>query len=257
MQLLTSLLINALAVVLYMSAWFLLSYRKKRLDVVDTAWGGGFIVVALWSYIQSPHLYSGIITLLVGLWGVRLALHIASRNKGKRNDPRYDTLTANWNTRTYWLRAYVSIFMTQGALILLVSLPITLATGSEATRLGVAAQAGMLLWLAGICIELVADAQLRHFLRTRTAEHPVMDTGLWRYSRHPNYFGEILVWWGIGLVACTAPYGWLAWLGPVAITYLIVFVSGIPPLERRKKDDPTYQAYVHRTSPLIPLPPKR
>ncbi|MEO6513114.1 MAG: DUF1295 domain-containing protein [Candidatus Saccharimonadales bacterium] len=256
MHLLNVLGINALAVLLYMTAWFLLSYRKKRLDVVDSAWGGGFIIVAVWSYIQSPHLYSAVLALLVGVWGLRLALHIASRNGKKQNDPRYDTLTATWNPRTYWLRAYLSIFVTQGLLVLAVSLPITLATGIEATKLTTVAILGTLVWATGFVIEMTADAQLRRFLRTRTAEHPVMDKGLWRYSRHPNYFGEILVWWGIALIASSAPYGWIGWTGPLAISYLIIFVSGIPPLEQRKKDDPAYQDYARHTSVLVPLPPK-
>ena len=248
--------INIAVMVLYMSLWFSRSYRLKRLDVVDTAWGGGFIVVALTSLLLSRHVYSGLLALLVSIWGIRLALHISRRNHGKQNDPRYDTLSASWAKQTYWLHAYVTIFLLQGALVLLISTPIILAALITRGNLATSAIIGSLVWLVGLLIEGVADFQLGHFLRTRTAEQKVMNTGLWRWSRHPNYFGEIVVWWGVGLIASSAPYGWLAWLGPVVLTYLIVFVSGLPPQEKRKKNNPAYQEYARHTSILVPLPPR-
>jgi steroid 5-alpha reductase family enzyme len=117
---------------------------------------------------------------------------------------------------------------------------------------------GVGLWLIGFIFELIADQQLTGFLRNKDKPQKVMDGGLWRYSRHPNYFGEVTTWWGIGiLVASTTDTWWLPLLGPVVITYLIVFVSGIPPLERRHRHNPSYAEYNRRTSVFIPLPPRR
>lgn len=255
---LTSLLVvNTVVVSLYMSVWFWLSYRLKRLDVVDTAWGGGFMVIALWSYIESPHLQSKLLAVMVSAWGIRLAVHIASRNRGRKNDPRYDTLTAHWKARTYWLRAYTAIFLLQGLLVLLISVPVTVAATDTSSSIHATTVVGCLVWGIGLLIETIADYQLRRFLASRTPAHAIMERGLWRYSRHPNYFGEIVVWGGVALIASDAPHGWVAWLGPLVLGYLIIFISGIPPIEKRKKTDPAYQAYAQRTSVLVPLPPKQ
>lgn len=256
MSLLALLATNALIVGLYMTVWFSVSYLRKRLDVVDTAWGGGFIIVALASFLQSPHALSGILLLMVSVWGLRLAYHIGWRNYGKKNDPRYDELSAKWKPETFWWRAYISVFLLQGLLVLLISLPVTLAAYETADVLTFTLVMGVVLWAAGLLTEVIADYQLQRFLRTRTDTNSVMQKGLWRYSRHPNYFGEIIVWLGIALVASNAPQGWLGWIGPLVLTYLIVFVSGIPPQEKRKKTDAAYQAYARHTSVLVPLPRK-
>lgn len=256
-ELLRLLAINLLVITVYMSIWFVLSLSKKRLDLVDTAWGGGFIVIAYGCFLHNPSFYTLLTALLVAAWGARLMLHIYRRNRDKDNDPRYEALSAKWAAQTFWLRAYVSIFLLQGVLIVLISLPVTVLAlpGSHHHPLLVAL--GVIVWFAGVSVETAADAQLSRFLRQRTADQKVMDKGLWGLSRHPNYFGEVLGWWGIGIIAIGAPYSLLAWLGPLTITYLIVYVSGIPPLEKRKKDDPAYQAYAARTSRFIPLPPKK
>jgi steroid 5-alpha reductase family enzyme len=255
-EVLTILSVNALAVLCYMTIWFLISRRARRLDVVDAAWGGGFIVVALSSFVQRPGVYTALLAIVVMAWGLRLALHIAERNSKTKNDPRYDDLTASWEPRTYWLRAYLSIFLTQGLLILIVGLPLTVGALLQTTGISVFVPLGLLIWAAGFTTEVIADRQLRDFMPTRTPKHSVMNKGLWHYSRHPNYFGEIVVWWGIAMIASSASYGWLGWIGALTITYLIAFVSGIPPLEKRKKNDRAYQEYARHTSVLVPWPHK-
>ena len=250
------LLLNVITLTVYMTLWFAVAYAKKRLDVVDTAWGGGFILVAYGCFMRNPSGYTLAAAVMVALWGLRLMLHIASRNRGKQNDPRYDALSNKWSPGYFWVRAYLSIFVTQGLLIAIISLPLVVIAAYAQQHHMVFAAVGITVWLIGLIIEATADAQLSRFIRHKTPENPVMNTGLWRYSRHPNYFGEVLVWWGIGIFALGASYGWLACVGPLVITALIIFVSGIPPLEKRKKDDPAYQAYAAKTSRFIPLPPK-
>lgn len=248
--------LNIAAVILYMTAWYVAARLRKRLDVVDIAWGGGFILVAYGCFLRNSNAYTLALALMVAAWGLRLMLHIASRNRGKQNDPRYDALSDKWSPKYFWLRAYASIFLIQGLLNALISLPVAVNGAAYSHHGLVSPVVGTIMWAIGFCIEAVADRQLSKFIRHKTADKPVMDTGLWRYSRHPNYFGEVLVWWGIGVFALSSPFGWVGLLGPLTITGLILFISGIPPLEKRKQNDPAYQAYAAHTSKFFPLPPK-
>ncbi len=184
-------------------------------------------------------------------------MHIFKRSKRHtEDDPRYTAMAEKWKGRNYWLRAYLSIFLLQGVLILLVSAPVVAATGPRMPGFELLLDVGLVIWLVGYVIEYYADWQLAKFRANPANKGKVMSSGLWRYSRHPNYFGELTQWWGIGLIACEAAWGWVGLFGPSLLTILIVFVSGIPPIEKRKKDDPAYQAYKKRTSSLIPWLPK-
>jgi len=250
------LLIDLIVLLVYMSAWYLFGRRRRRLDVVDTAWGGGFVLVAVISLISRQNTRTELIGSLVLLWGLRLAVHIWQRNGRKGPDPRYVELSAKWNQQHFWRRAYLSIFLTQGLLILIVSLPISVA-GSETTPLKVGlAVLGTTLWLFGFALEAVADRQLNKFVSSDN-KGKVLRTGLWRYSRHPNYFGELLQWWSIALIALGPAIGWLGLLGPLTLSWLIIFISGIPSIEKRRLKNPEYQAYKRQTSPLVPLPPRQ
>ncbi len=249
------LVVNAVLAILYMTAWFFVAYRRKRLDTVDTAWGLGFVLLAWSSAAQQTNPRSLIVAALVSIWGVRLSAHIGARSlKNRNDDPRYVELSRKWRGN-FWRRAYVSIFIVQGALVWVISLPAALAGGLQLSGWQWLAVAGGIVWLVGFGFETVADYQLRTFLRDK--RHPkVLRTGLWRYSRHPNYFGELLMWWGIGVMALQASYGWVGLVGPFTLTILILFVSGIPPIERRRAKDPAYQEYQKHTSVLVPLPPR-
>ena len=248
------LIVNAVLLLAYMSLWFLVARAKQRLDVIDTAWGLGFIVMA-WSVVaQQASARSWLIAVLVSIWGVRLALHIGRRSLQRgREDPRYEELSRQWQSN-FWLHAYVRVFLLQGALVWIISLPVVMAAGSPIAGLNWLSVVGAIIWTAGFGFEAVADRQLAEFISHEN--HPkVLQTGLWRYSRHPNYFGELVQWWGIGLVALQVRHGWIGLLGPLTLSWLIVFVSGIPPIERRHQDDPEYKLYRSCTSVLIPLPP--
>lgn len=251
-----ALALNAALIVVYMTLYWLVAKRRKRLDTVDVAWGLGFVLLAWVSFIQFPSDRTRVIVTLVTIWGLRLAWHLDSRSRKRSDDPRYAELAKKWKGN-FWMRAYISIFLLQGALIWLISLPIvltgrTVVVASPSYYLA----AGIIIWLIGFLTETIADGQLEKFLSQKNRPK-VLQTGLWRYSRHPNYFGEILEWWGIGIIALQVSYGWLGLAGPLLLSLLIIFVSGIPPIEKRRSKDPAYRHYQRRTSPLIPWPPKK
>jgi steroid 5-alpha reductase family enzyme len=249
----------ALLVWAYMTVWFLIALALRRNDVADVAWGLGFIVVAWWLLLRSdprpPRL--SIATALVTVWGIRLAWHIWSRHRGKPEDYRYSAWRLEWG-RWFLPRTYVQVFLLQGLFMLLIALPLVVLAAesppSRPTMLGALATA---VWLVGFVFEAVSDAQLSAFLGKPENRGHVMSAGLWKYSRHPNYFGESLQWWAIWLLTLGVP-GWvLAAVGPLTITLLLRFVSGVPMLERTRAGRPEWEAYKARTSVFVPLPPKR
>ncbi len=249
------LLVNLSLLVVFLSLAYLVARYKQRIDTIDICWGLGFVLVGWSTVLQAPSKQSLLVALLVTIWGLRLASHIYARHKGRGDDPRYKEITNKWKGNI-WARAYFSIFLLQGLLVWLVSLPIVIITNPRLSGWCWLIYAGALIWLIGFVIEVIADKQLQNFLRQKA--HPkVLQTGLWRYSRHPNYFGELTQWWGIGIMALSASYGWIGLTGPLLLSYLMIFVSGIPPIERRRIKDPEYQAYKQKTSSLILLPPKK
>ena len=244
-------IVNIALVWLYMTLWFVVARERRRLDTVDTAWGLGFVVVAWSVLIQHHSTRSLIITILVTVWGFRLANHIWKRSqKHKEDDPRYQAIASKW-TGNYWLKAYTSIFMLQGGLLLLVSIPIVVAAGQPLSGWAWLTWLGVAIWLKGFIFEAISDQQLAYFLKLKDRPK-VLKTGLWKYSRHPNYYGELVQWWGIGIIALQVSYGWIGLIGPLSLSILIIFVSGIPPIEKRRAKDPEYRKYMKQTPSLIP-----
>lgn len=250
-----SLLLSLVVLVVYMSAWFLLARWRKQLNVVDVAWGTGFAIVAWLVALTHNSARSLLIAILVSIWAVRITNHLARRVFAGGEDPRYQDMAKKWKGN-FWLNAYLKVFLLQGLLVLVITLPITFAIGEQNGDLAPLSALGAVLWTIGFSIEATADRQLRMFIVDRANKGKVMDQGLWRYSRHPNYFGELTQWWAIAIIALQAHLGWIGLLGPLTLTTLILFVSGIPPIENKKKSDPEYANYMRRTSMLIPLPPK-
>lgn len=247
--------VNALLLLAYMSLWFCVARYRRRLDTVDTAWGLGFVVVAWSVQVQSPSKPSLVVAVLVSIWGLRLGSHIWRRSLShQEDDRRYQDISARWQGN-YWLRAYFSIFIVQGILLMTVSLPIVLL-GGKIDQNETIFVIGKLVWLVGFAIEVIGDHQLKKYLSLKDRPK-VLETGLWRYSRHPNYFGELLLWWGIGIIALQAQNGWIGLAGPLALSVLIIFVSGIPPIEARRAKDVAYRDYQQRTSPLVPMPRRK
>lgn len=244
---------NAAALLIYMSVVFAIAYKRKRLDTVDAAWGGGFVVAAWLVAGLEPQVRTLLIAILIDIWAIRLTSHIMERSKHcGEDDPRYTAIAAKWGKKNYWARAYVSIFLLQGALVLLISLPAVFAAGASLSFAGPLTVLGTLVWIAGFAIEATADSQLQQFLSAKNNKGKVLDKGLWHYSRHPNYLGEITQWYGIGIIACSASYGWIGLLGPLVLNFIIRFVSGVPPIEKRKQQDPAYQKYMQHTNALLP-----
>ena len=239
----------------YMCGWFVISLIKERNDVADIAWGLGFVLLGWTSFVLGGGSAIGfVVTALVNIWGVRLATHIARRHKKGGEDTRYKQWRETW--KHFHLRSFLQVYLLQGLLLFLVALPvmhINLSTGA----LSPVALLGIAVWIFGFTFEAISDRQLRAFIKNPKNKGKIMDQGLWKYSRHPNYFGEVTLWWGIYLVACATGTGHWTIIGPITITLLILFVSGVPMLERRYKDDPAYQKYKTKTSVFVPLPPKK
>lgn len=241
----------------YMSLWFVVSLIKKRNDVADVAWGLGFVLLAWVSFFLSDD--SGVrgllVNILVSIWGLRLALHIHSRNKGKTEDYRYLAWRNEWG-KWFYPRSYVQVYLLQGFLLFMIVLPVLVINKSLVSSLGWFDLLGVVVWLFGFYFEVVGDAQLAQFIKNPANKGKLMQSGLWAYTRHPNYFGEVLLWWGIWLIALSVPSGIFAIIGPLTITFLIFRVSGIPMLEKKMEENPEFLEYKRKTSMFIPLPRK-
>ncbi len=251
-------LMLGLVLLVYMTVWFGISVLKKRNDVADIAWGLGFVLLTWVSLVTSgvSSVASLVTAVLVTMWGVRLAWHIHARNKGKTEDYRYLAWRKEWG-KWFYLRSYAQVYLLQGLLLYLILFPVVLFNAySSTTIFGFLGYVGVLIWGIGFFFESVGDAQLGTFMRDPRNKGALMKSGLWRYTRHPNYFGEVTQWWGIWLITLNSPYGWYGIIGPVVITILILKVSGIPMLEKKMEQNPQFAEYKKRTSMFFPLPPK-
>jgi steroid 5-alpha reductase family enzyme len=249
---------GALAVVAV--AW-LASLVLRDASIVDVFWGIGFIVIA-WLCAALGHGDRDrrlLLAILTTVWGARLAIHIARRNLGSGEDRRYAAMRARDGGR-FWLTSLYRVFLPQAVAMWIVSLPLQAGASLGAARgLGALDALGVAVWVVGFTCEALGDLQLDRFRADPSNARRVMDRGLWRYTRHPNYFGDATAWWGLGLVALGAGVGAL-WglLGPILDTLLLTRVSGKPMLERDiEARRPGYRDYVERTSGFIPLPPRR
>lgn len=245
----------ALVLFAYMSMWFLVSLIKKRNDVADVAWGLGFVLMAWVSFfLSTPSGARGILVgTLVSIWGIRLAWHIHSRNKGKGEDYRYLAWRNEWG-KWFYLRSYFQVYLLQGLFLFLIVSPVLVVNKNAGNPLGILDFVAVAVWLTGFYFESVGDAQLARFIKDPANKGKLMQSGLWAYSRHPNYFGEVTQWWGIWLFALSLPNGWMSVVGPLTITFLILKVSGIPLLEKKMEENPDFAEYKRRTSVFIPLP---
>jgi len=240
-----------------MSLWFVFSLVKKRNDVADVAWGLGFVLIAWSSFFITGNfsIRSLLVNILVSIWGLRLAWHIYSRNKGKTEDYRYLAWRKEWGS-WFYLRSYFQVYILQGVLLYLIILPVLLINNNVGVNLNFIDGLGVSVWLIGFFFESRGDAQLRNFIKNPINKGHLMQSGLWQYTRHPNYFGEVTQWWGLWLIATNTPNGWLSIIGPITITILILKVSGIPLLEKKMAENPEFIEYKKRTSVFIPFPRK-
>jgi steroid 5-alpha reductase family enzyme len=251
---------NALLVAGLMLATWLVSLSRRDASIVDVVWGFGFAAIAK----VSSFLAGGVparrvlVTCLAMVWGLRLAAYLLWRNQGKPEDFRYQAMRRHWGPR-FPLVSLVTVFGLQGLLMYTISLPLQLACAAHAPeRLGAFDALGVLAWLVGMVFETVGDAQLASFRADPANAGRVLDTGLWRYTRHPNYFGDCLVWWGFFAIAAGSPGGVWTVVSPILMTVLLRRVSGVTLLERslaRRK--PGWAEYAARTNAFLPGPPRR
>ena len=278
------------AVVVYglLTLLWAISLAARDASLIDIVWGFGFLVVASVCFYIAPAKtpYIKLLAALPIIWGFRLTLYLGKRNLGHGEDKRYVAMRRRSEKKgmsemSWRLRALFTIFFGQGLLIMIVSAPIWvgMATGEGVGLFGEIANTstgeeykpiqiqflailGTLLWLIGFLFEAVGDWQLSRFVKANKnydgpiETKPVLDTGLWKYTRHPNYFGNACMWWGIWLVACQAPWGWATIFAPLIMTFLLTRISGRDLLERQLKKRPAYQDYMNRTSGFIPRRPK-
>jgi steroid 5-alpha reductase family enzyme len=231
---------------------------RHRYDTIDSVWGLGFAVIALVTFgISNGNLLARIvITALTVVWGLRLAIHIHTRNHGHAEDPRYAAMVAKAGA-TPRRRMFLRVYLLQAALMWVISFPVQAGQYSS-NGLNVFSWLGIVVWLVGLGFESVGDAQLRRFRADPASAGRVLDTGLWRYTRHPNYFGDACVWWGLYLLACRDWVGVATIFAPLVMTGLLAKGSGQPLLEKSLlKRRPGYADYIRRTSGFFPLPPRR
>ncbi len=249
---------TALLIFIYMNLWFVLAIKTKNNSIVDIGWGMGFISVALFNLITTIELNMRqvLVTALIVLWGIRLSAYIFKRNKGKAEDFRYAKWRRQWG-RHWLLRSYMQVFLLQGLFMFLISYPVVMLRGVQKAGFIWLDYIGVLVWVSGFIIESCADYQKDRFKKNPDNKGKVMREGLWNYSRHPNYFGESTMWWGIFLIASNTPNGIIAIFSPVIITFLLTNVSGIPLIEKHHKNNPDYQEYIRTTSAFIPWFHKR
>jgi steroid 5-alpha reductase family enzyme len=250
-------LILIVTVFIYMSLWFVFSLFKKRNDVADVAWGLGFTLITWTSFllVGDFNIRGILVGILVTIWGLRLAWHIHIRNRGKTEDYRYLAWRNEWG-KWFYLRSYLQVYILQGLLMFLIVFPVLLINNNPGVPLGSLDFFGLVVWIVGFYFEAVGDLELARFIKDPMNKGKLMQSGLWAYTRHPNYFGEVTQWWGIWLIAISVPGGWFGVIGPVTITILILKVSGIPMLEKKMAENPEFMEYKRRTSVFIPLPRK-
>jgi steroid 5-alpha reductase family enzyme len=254
------LIVNLGIVLAFMVAVWLLSIAKRDASIVDIFWGLGFVLIAWMTFIRADG-YIGrraLILVLVTAWGLRLAIHIFLRNHGKGEDPRYAAMRERHGSR-FWYVSLVTVFMLQAVLLWIVSL------AGQASQISPTPEtftwldiAGAIVWGTGFFFESVGDWQLKNFLKDPANRGKVLDWGLWAYTRHPNYFGESLIWWGVFIIALSSPANLWTIISPLLITFLLLKVSGVALTEKSMTTEHSdYGDYVKRTNAFIPWFPKK
>ncbi len=250
---------NTGAILALMTLLWIVSVIKRDASIVDPWWSILFLVIACNSVYRTGQTPGKIFLLfIVCVWALRLWLHLTLRSRGKTEDPRYAEFRRRFGPDRYWWVSFFQVFLLQGALALIISAPLQIAAAAPLPDfLSLWDYAGATFFVVGFLIETIADAQLQSFRGNPEKKGGVLDTGLWRYSRHPNYFGEALLWWGFWLCTIDQPYGVWTVFAPALMTFLLMRVSGVTMLdEHLAKTKPGFSEYMKRTSSFIPMPPK-
>ena len=249
-----------LAIMGMMTIAWVISVVIKNASIVDLIWGFGYVLASGFYALQVEVLgpRSVLVLVLAAVWGMRLSIYLTWRNWGKPEDFRYQQFRKDYGPERYWWFSFFQVFLLQGTLMWLISLPLAGAmTGPHSPELNVLDFIGIGIWVIGFIFEAGGDYQLARFKANSANKGKLLDTGLWRYTRHPNYFGDAAVWWGFGLISIAGSAYWQA-IGAVIMTALIIKVSGVALLERSlKSEKPGYAEYVRKTSAFIPWFPRK
>ena len=249
----------------FMTTMWVIAYSLKRLDLVDVAWGIGFIIIALLSYAWAVSYIDWtprfIVCLLVIIWATRLTIHLARRFfRRKEEDIRYQDLRKGWKGSAA-INSYVKVFLLQAVLIYIIAFPVQIISMYDLPADGWLLL-GVVAWLIGFTFEAIGDKQLADFSKDRGNKGKLLTSGLWKYTRHPNYFGEAVQWWGIYMIGVpiiliNPVAAWALLPGPILLTVLVLFISGVPITEKLMMKRKGWNAYAARTSKFLPLPPKK
>jgi steroid 5-alpha reductase family enzyme len=257
--------VNAGILAITMLALWAYCVRIRDVSVIDSFWPFGMVILAGSSFAmtggargaQSVALFA-----LTAIWGLRLAIHLFNRWRAHGEDPRYVAILGRLMEKRGWSFAkasFIQVFLMQYVLLFVVCLPAQIGSVMDVDQeLSLIGMIGVVMAVIGILFETIGDAQLKAFRDNPSMAGKVLDTGLWRYTRHPNYFGDACTWWGIWIIAARSPLGLASIIGPILLTFLLTRVSGVPMLEHRlKKNRPGYAEYLRRTSSFFPWPPKK
>lgn len=250
----------SLIILILVTLLWIWSVFIKNVSIVDIFWGLGFVVVNTFYVFMSGELNARkiVILTLVCIWGFRLAIYLAIRNIAKGEDFRYQEFRQNYGPKRYWWFSYFQTFLLQGILIMIISLPLLgINYNNSNGNLQILDYLGIIIWLIGFTFETVGDFQLSNFKRDSKNKGKILHTGLWKYTRHPNYFGDSAVWWAYGIFSIASGSYWQA-IGAVIMTLLILKISGVSLLEKTLKETkPQYKEYIQKTSSFIPWFPKK
>lgn len=250
----------ALIIFILVTLLWMWSVLIKNVSIVDIFWGLGFVVVNTFYVFVSGELNDRkiVILTLVSIWGLRLAVYLAYRNIGKGEDFRYQEFRKNYGPKRYWWFSYFQTFLLQGALIMIISLPfLGISASTSAGNLHVLDYIGMGVWLIGFTFEAGGDFQLMRFKKNTKNKGKVLNKGFWKYTRHPNYFGDSAVWWAYAIFSIAAGGYWHI-IGAIIMTLLIIKVSGVSLLEKTLKETkPQYRAYIQKTNSFFPWFPEK
>lgn len=239
-------------IVTVMAVFYTIGTALRNHGLVDIAWGLGIGLASTVLACQTPELGSLqlAMTLLVGFWSLRLSVYLLLRNWGRPEDFRYAEWRRQWGS-CWWWRSLFQVYLLQGCLQLVIAIPVLLVFRAGPSSLGWLGVMGAIVAVIGLILETVADAQKAHFKRKPENRDRLIMTGLWRYSRHPNYFGEAVFWWGIGIMSTSVAWGWIGLLTALFMNWLLLNVSGVPLLEAKWEGRPEFEEYRKRTNRFV------
>ena len=252
-------LVSAILILIYFTIIFIVAQIMKNNSIVDSFWGPGFFIVAAYTFLSAKNqgTRAVILTALVTIWAFRLFIYITLRNWNKPEDFRYINMRKRWGNSFPMLKAFLNVFLLQAVINYIVALPIIVANTSSIQSMSILNYLGVAVWIIGFLFEVLGDSQLKAFKANKENKGKLMTEGVWQYTRHPNYFGEAAMWWGIFLISISRINDLLFIISPLLITLLLLFVSGVPLLEKKYADREDFKAYARRTNKFFPGLPKK